>query len=95
MMGMNLFRKPASALSMLNVGDIDYAELHTLTSDHTPVFHPNLIILFSRALQTGSTNHLTTAQERLWNRYLYNYDANDVLLANLDAYLGSITNDEF
>ena len=93
MMGMNLFRKPASALSLLNVGDIDYAELHTFDSDHVPVFHPNLICLFSRALQTGMTNHLTTAQERLFNRYIYNYDANDELLSRLDAYLGSVTND--
>ena len=93
MMGMNLFRKPASAFSLLNVGDVEYATLHTFTSDHTPVFHPNLVILFSRALETGMTNHLTDEQEHLFNRYIYEYDENDDFLSALDAYLGSITND--
>lgn len=82
-----------SALSLLNVGDIDFAELHTFDSDNKPVFHPNLVILLSRCIETGMMNHLTDSQERLWNRYLYNYDEDDLLLSELDKYLGSITNE--
>ena len=64
--------KNASALSQLNVGQLAFSELHTLNDDddHFPIFHPNLVVLFSRVLEEGTTNFLTTEQERLWNRYI-------------------------
>ena len=66
-------QRPAAALSQLNVGQMTFAELHTFNDDddHFPIFHPNLVILFSRVLQEGNTSCLTTEQERLWNRYIW------------------------
>ena len=65
--------KNAAALSQLNVGQLTFSELHTLNDDddHFPIFHPNLVILFSRVLKEGTTNFLTTEQERLWNSYIF------------------------
>lgn len=82
-----------SALSLLNSGDIDFCELHTFDEEHEPCFHPNLVILYSRALESGVMNFLTQQQESLLLRYIYEYDENDVLLKALDGYLGSIENE--
>lgn len=82
-----------SALSLLNSGDIDFCELHTFEEGKEPCFHPNLVILYSRALESGVLNFLTDMQESLLLRYIYEYDENDVLLKALDAYLGSIENE--
>lgn len=62
-----------SALSQLNVGQMTFMKLHSNTDDDNcfPVFHPNLVCLFSRCIEEGSTNHLSDEQERLWWRYIY------------------------
>lgn len=62
-----------SALSELGSGQMCFDKLHTNTDDDNcfPVFHPNLICLFSRCIEEGDTSFLTDEQERLWWRYIY------------------------
>lgn len=71
----------ASALSQLNVGQLAFTELHTFNTDddHFPIFHPNLVCLFSRVLEEGSTSCLTVEQERLWNQYIFWEKIRDVV----------------
>lgn len=76
-----------AALSETNVGDIVFAQ----DCDDIPVFHPNLVLLFSRCILEGICTHLTTDQQRLWHRYIYAYNPDDWLLKCLDAFLGSFT----
>lgn len=74
-----------AALSETNVGDITFH----LNCEDIPVFHPNLILLFSRCILEENCTHLTLEQQRLWHRYLYAYDPNDWMLKCLDSFLGS------